>query len=107
MTDGLRVKMFGGFSVCWNGQYLIEHSARMNKPQELLALLLARADETVAYMCVTMAAMPAGANTAVFSELYTNDSASAASVISISTLLSIGTIPLMIFVTSKALEWIG
>ena len=37
--------MFGGFSVCWNGQYLIEHSARMNKPQELLALLLARADE--------------------------------------------------------------
>lgn len=45
MTDGLRVKMFGGFSVCWNGQYLIEHSARMNKPQELLALLLARADE--------------------------------------------------------------
>lgn len=69
--------------------------------------LLARADETVTYMCVTMAAMPAGANTAVFSELYTNDSASAASVISISTLLSIGTIPLMIFVTSKALEWIG
>ena len=45
MADRLKVKMFGGFSVCWNDKTLIEYSARMNKPQELLALLLARENE--------------------------------------------------------------
>lgn len=64
-------------------------------------------DKTVSYICVVMAAMPAGANTAVFSELYTNDASSAASVISISTLLSVCTIPLMLFAADTAYKWLG
>lgn len=53
----------------------------------------AAAGRTIVCICVTMAAMPAGANTAMFAELYTSDASPAASVISISTLLSVGTIP--------------
>lgn len=49
----------------------------------------------------------AGANTAMFAELYTSDASPAASVISISTLLSVGTIPLMLWVTDQALRLVG
>lgn len=69
--------------------------------------LLLRLDRTIVCICVTMAAMPAGANTAMFAELYTSDASPAASVISISTLLSVGTIPLMLWVTDQALRLVG
>ena len=69
--------------------------------------LLLPLDRTIVCICVTMAAMPAGANTAMFAELYTSDASPAASVISISTLLSIGTIPLMLWVTDQAFRLLG
>lgn len=58
------------------------------------------------YICVVMAAMPTAANTAIFAELYKADSSTAASCVGISTMLSVFTIPLMIYLTSLVLSFL-
>lgn len=59
-------------------------------------LSLLRLPKEVLQVCVTLTAMPAAANTAIFSEKYDGDAGLASRCIGISTILSIFTIPLII-----------
>ena len=66
-------------------------------PCLILALcLLLRIDRTLGYLCVIMTAMPSGANTAIFSELYEADSKLGAESVGASTLVSVLSIPCII-----------
>ena len=41
----MEISLFSGMTILWNGTPILEHSARLNKPLELLALLLLRGDK--------------------------------------------------------------
>ena len=53
-----------------------------------------------AYLLVTMCAMPAASNTAIMADYYNADKLLAAKTVSISTLFSVATVPLMMIVAS-------
>ena len=63
------------------------------------ACLLFRVDTGMTYLCVIMASMPAAANTAIFCELYKANSSLAASCVGVTSVLSVFTIPAMLWLT--------
>lgn len=59
------------------------------------------------YMGTVMTSMPSAANVAIFAETYNADSKTAAIAVGFSTLLSAGTVPLMIYFADSLLFWRG
>ncbi len=45
MADVLKINMFGGLSVFYGEKKIVEHASRLNKPLELLALLILQQDK--------------------------------------------------------------
>lgn len=66
-----------------------------------------RVDKGLTYICVIMASMPTAANTAIFSELYKANSPLAASLVSVSSLFSVLTIPTMLALTDLVTTLFG
>lgn len=73
----------------------------------LLICVIFRLDQVLTYLCVVMAAMPCATNTVIFSEIYKADSKLGARLVSTSTLLSVGTIPLVLALTNWIFGIIG
>ena len=70
----------------------------------LLVCVVFRLDTPLVYLCVFMSAMPCATNTVVFSEIYKADSKLGARLVSTSTILSVGTIPLVLALTNWILS---
>ena len=68
----------------------------------LVICLLCRVDTGMTMLCVIMASMPTAANTAIFCELYKANSPLAASCVGVSSLLSVFTIPIILWLTKFA-----
>lgn len=47
MADVLKINMFGGLSVFYGDKVIVEHASRLNKPLELLALLILQQDKVL------------------------------------------------------------
>lgn len=60
-------------------------------------------NNTVAYMTIIMCAMPSATNTAIFADVFGQDKLLAAECVGVSTLLSVGTIPLIIMIANAIL----
>lgn len=71
----------------------------------ILLMRLLKLDATLAASCLVDIAVPVAASTTMFSVLYRQDSETAANIVSISTLLSILTLPLMIAL-GQSLFWL-
>lgn len=69
----------------------------------LLGCILVGAPHIVTYVAVILAGMPSATFGAIFAELYDVDSVSSAKVVCISTIMSIITIPLIIYITGLVL----
>lgn len=73
----------------------------------LLICVIFKLDVTLIYLCVVMSAMPCATNTVIFAELYKADSKLGARIVSASTILSVGTIPLVLALTNWVISIIG
>lgn len=66
--------------------------------------LVFNVDKGMTYICVIMASMPAAAKAPIMSEIYKADTALAVSCVEVSTVLSVVTIPLLMYLTEFALK---
>lgn len=73
----------------------------------LIICVVCFVDTGLTYVCVVMACVPTAASTVLFAEIYNANSSLAASCAGISSLLSIGSIPLMLWATQTAMELLG
>jgi predicted permease len=62
--------------------------------------------EQLAAACVALVSMPAAVNTAIFTDKFNGDSAFASRCVAFSTLLSIVTIPMMVYLTHHIIRYI-
>jgi Predicted permeases len=67
------------------------------------ACYLLKLPAMLSYICIVMCAMPSATNTAIFAEIYDNDSILAAKCVGVTTLLSLVTIPLTIYLANLVL----
>lgn len=65
----------------------------------LVCCVLLRAPQTVTYVTVILAGMPSATFGAIFAELYGTSPVTSAKIVCLTTILSIGTIPLIIYLT--------
>ncbi len=63
-------------------------------------------DKGMSYICVIMTSLPASTDTALFGELYKGDSSLGASCVGVTTMFSVVTIPLMLWLAKTVLELI-
>lgn len=73
----------------------------------LLVCVVLKLDVILIYLCVVMSAMPCATNTVIFAEIYKSDSKLGARLVSTSTILSVGTIPLILALTNWIVSIIG
>jgi predicted permease len=91
------------FKSLFSGFPLYYGTAVMNilLPLATIAVLKVLGFNGVVYgVCVSVIAMPAGANTPIFAELYGGDSLFASRVVAFSTLFSIISIPLVLMISN-------
>ena len=70
----------------------------------LMFCMIFNVDKGMTYICVIMSAMPAAAKAAIMSEIYKADTALAVSCVEVSTVLSVVTVPLLLYLTEFALS---
>jgi len=94
-------KLFGDRTIFWYlALKLVIFPAVMIYVSELLIIRLMGLPNMFAYLLVTMCCMPAASNTAIMADYYNADKLLAAKTVSISTLFSVATIPLMLMLAS-------